>query len=485
MSFPADYQSTESPFSSVGSRFDAMKKSFYYYADKFQSNHFVYPHDEKFFDSQMRRPKITSDKNYYAYDPFLQAPGKRKPVEITTLSNHFYYEDTPKATEHKKQQQPKKLKIPKQTKGIVIKEKALSGEVSNPTKKTTSTTTTVTTSTILTTKTTSTTTLPPSSVSTLSPLGIIARLKDQNRYKLKYRLTGRPAGLTEAEPHRSYNHFTPYDFYKFMPPQFPPPTPAYSPARKVVMPPYTPAPSNTSRPAPAPTAPTVTPQYEAEEFFYSDNGESKTFEAQRTESEEAAAGELVSQPADSGLSAGRTAELDIQSNNAGSHGEGRHQGARHYDLGRVSGRTAPSDGGAALQYSYRVLSTGPPGPPGFRVRTGPALGPPHPADYLHIFTNARAANSYTTPPPRPLLAYPPHYTAAAPLFSPVYPPPLNRGLPFSVLPSSQPTSSVSRPAVLTLPGPSPAPPASYAAHPLKYQSSIRNSSNTTSVHCER
>ena len=110
------------------SKLDHMRHSFYSYSDKYNSRYFLYPQHDDDFHTQLIRPKLMSDSKYFAYDPFLQTPGSVGSGESTqvTLERHFYYGDTTTmnpATKYKIRKQKKK--------GIVINEKALSGEVHN------------------------------------------------------------------------------------------------------------------------------------------------------------------------------------------------------------------------------------------------------------------------------------------------------------------------------------------------------------------
>ena len=110
------------------SNIEGMQNSFYSYSDQYNSRYFLYPQNDDDFHTQLLRPKIMSDSQYFAFDPFLQTPGSVGARESTTvtLERHFYYGDTTTM------KPAAKYKIRKQKKkGIVINEKALSGEVHN------------------------------------------------------------------------------------------------------------------------------------------------------------------------------------------------------------------------------------------------------------------------------------------------------------------------------------------------------------------
>ena len=110
------------------SKINEMQNSFYSYSDQYNSRYFLYPQHDDDFHTQLLRPKLMSDSKYFAFDPFLQTPGSVGARESTTvtLERHFYYGDTTTM------KPAAKYKIRKQKKkGIVINEKALSGEVHN------------------------------------------------------------------------------------------------------------------------------------------------------------------------------------------------------------------------------------------------------------------------------------------------------------------------------------------------------------------
>ena len=265
-----------------------MQKSFYSYSDGYNSHHLLYPQDDD-FHTQLMRPNLMNDNNnkYFAYDPFLQTPASRTKDEepTVTLEKHFYYGDTTTM------KTPAKYRFRKQKlkQGIVINEKAVSGEVHNVmeveeevTPATTLSTTTLSSSSTTATSsppTTSTTTLPSSSVSDL-PKMIISELpskpKPKTPSKYHYRLTTPSVfpsqKLYVRAPSKGIHYsplsYTHYNFDKFMPvppPSLPavPPSDVQSPKLKytyttittktpknrsptssvVVMPPYTPAPN--------------------------------------------------------------------------------------------------------------------------------------------------------------------------------------------------------------------------------------------------
>ena len=114
------------------SKINEMQNSFYSYSDQYNSRYFLYPQHDDDFHTQLLRPKLMSDSKYFAFDPFLQTPvsvGARESTTVT-LEKHFYYGDTTTM------KPAAKYKIRKQKKkGIVINEKALSGEVHNNVKE--------------------------------------------------------------------------------------------------------------------------------------------------------------------------------------------------------------------------------------------------------------------------------------------------------------------------------------------------------------
>ena len=267
-------------------RFHKLKSNF---ADEYGSRHFG-PVSEDFFATQIVRPRVTAEKGFSAFDPFTHSPRKRRKYGH---KDHFYYEETKKiksGKEHKKASEehkktsnlspmrkhvPSKVLYRKPKVGIVIKEKAVSGEVQNPSTSSTSavpaaseneltstaapeqaevkslpfleeeedegivyeevrattappvtgTTPSTTTSSISTSPssvtaskstTTRTTTLPSSSVSSLPPL---ARTSYTSTLNLRYRITPSPSPPTPALFHRTYlgaPHQQPFDFNTFM-----------------------------------------------------------------------------------------------------------------------------------------------------------------------------------------------------------------------------------------------------------------------------
>ena len=124
---PAYAQKNNLPVSGP-SKINEMQNSFYSYSDQYNSRYFLYPQHDDDFHTQLLRPKLMSDSKYFAFDPFLQTPasvGARESTTVT-LERHFYYGDTTTM------KPAAKYKIRKQKKkGIVINEKALSGEVHN------------------------------------------------------------------------------------------------------------------------------------------------------------------------------------------------------------------------------------------------------------------------------------------------------------------------------------------------------------------
>jgi len=257
---PYQYSTPKTKAQNSESKFKELKKSFYFYADKYGSQHFVFPKDDELFDTQISRPRLTSDKGFYAYDPFRQSSVTKEPEEPVTLKNHFYYEDTHKMRGYHHHTKKKN----KSKKGIVIKEKAVSGEVQNPieqtkqnenmattTEVTTTTTATITktttTATLLTTlettpfTTSSTTTLSPSSISALPKL-VLPRVPVRNIYrpetlKIDYNLPKEKNIHSHVHlPDRFSNgivyspfQYTPYNFQNFMSvaQNIPPPVPTY------------------------------------------------------------------------------------------------------------------------------------------------------------------------------------------------------------------------------------------------------------------
>ena len=260
------------------SKLQQMRKSFVSYSDQFSSRHSLYLEDDD-FHTQLMRPKMMSDTKYISYDPFLKTSVSEAPP-VATLEKHFYYGDTTTMTP------PPKYKIRRQKKkGIVINEKANSGEVHNLLDVKEEEVSTTSTSSTTPPPTTSTTTLSPSSVSEL-PTMIVSELprtkpkfpprikkpKPENKYH--YRLTTPKIRLFDKPPTNGIVYsplsYIRYDFDKFMPaPADLPPVPPSSiqspklrytyttttikPSKKpggsstvVVMPPYTPAPNKTT-----------------------------------------------------------------------------------------------------------------------------------------------------------------------------------------------------------------------------------------------
>ena len=254
------------------SKIEEMRKSFYFYEDKFSSQHFIYPNDD-FFATQLDKPKLVAEQQFFAYDPFRQnmKPTTSRP-EDTTLEKHFYYGDT----KHMYKSRSKKTK----KKGIVINEKAASGEVNveepedhtePPAPMITEAMTTTTSSTSTPSTTTKTTTLSPTSVSQLPKLRSKTKLyhyRHPNTGLMYSPLLYRPLGLLETPPtsspqKRKYTYTTVTTH-----------RPKYELAVTdvVVMPPYTPAPapSNTTTPTTTTTTTTsevyFTPEYSSEDF---------------------------------------------------------------------------------------------------------------------------------------------------------------------------------------------------------------------------
>ena len=151
------------------SKIDEVKQSFYFYEDKYSSHKFVYP-PEDIFATQLGRPKLVAEQQFFAYDPFRQKMSTTSKPEDTTLEKLFYYGDT------KPMYKARNMK--KKKKGIVINEKAASGEVNvmesedlidSPEPMTVEEITTTSTE-PSTTTTTRSTTLSPTSVSQLPKL---------------------------------------------------------------------------------------------------------------------------------------------------------------------------------------------------------------------------------------------------------------------------------------------------------------------------
>ena len=272
-------------------RFHKLKSNFSYYADEYGSRHFG-PVSEDFFATQIVRPRVTAEKGFSAFDPFTHSPRKRRKYGH---KDHFYYEETKKiksdkehkktshehkkvSHEHKKSSTfsltrkkiPSKVLYRKPKVGIVIKEKAVSGEVQNPSTSSTSpvhaaseneltttvppgraelkslpfleveeegivseeeratpappvTETTPSTTTASTSPTSvpasksttkKTTTLPSSSVSSLPPL---AKISHTSTLSLRYRIT--PSPSPHPPFHNTYlgaPHQQPFDFNTFM-----------------------------------------------------------------------------------------------------------------------------------------------------------------------------------------------------------------------------------------------------------------------------
>ena len=279
-------------------KYGSPKPSFYFYQDNFSSRHHIY-HDD-FFATQMDKPKELADQQFFAYDPFLQSQPSTERPEDTTLESHFYYGDLkPRYKVRNKK---------KRKKGIVINEKAASGdrgrEVHNlleaegkgetkaPAELLTEVTPTSTTSTTTTdppTSSTSTTTVHPTSVSELP------RLLPYQRKTRLYHYRHPNTGLMYSPL-----HYKPMGYDEFLPvpasstastsrprysqttvttgkPRFGPP--ARLVVTEVVMPPYTPDTNTTNTTnitttTTSSTATTVTttesvyftPEYSAEDF---------------------------------------------------------------------------------------------------------------------------------------------------------------------------------------------------------------------------
>ena len=374
------------------SKIKEMRNSFFSYSDKHNSQYFLYPQD-KDFHTQLLRPKLMSDSKYFAYDPFLQNPaGRTEAPPTVTLEKHFYYGDTTTM------RPPAKYKIRRQKlkKGIVITEKAVSGEVHNiaeteepPPPVTTTTTTTTTATTIETTAataappppTTSTTTLSPSSVSELPAMVVSELPRARPPGKYHYKLTT-PHPRPEPGPGLVYSplSYSQYDFHEFLPPHAAPgPAPPRlkymyttteppAAAAHVVMPPYTPAPNKTAPPELTP-APGLHNQSRHATHDSSINP----------------GAEQVTGGAGGG---GGAHELDIDENNTSSH-------------------TADPRPGHHNKYAYRYKLRG---APASADPSGPGSGPREP--YVPVY-----------PPPPPLYAPRPRpYPFLPPLSAPHYPP---------------------------------------------------------------
>lgn len=269
------------------SRIKELKQSFSSYSDQYNSRHFLYPHDK--FHTQLLRPKIMGDSQYFSYDPFLQTQPTRFNLESTTtkessLEKHFYYGDTTTMKPPTKY----KVRMRAKKKGIVINEKAVSGEVKKlmrQEEEDLEDTPVTTLSPILTTTssplTTTSSTLPPSSVSDL-PKMIVSDLpkrplKKPSKYHYKLTTTTPlpkkklfyPRVPTSPSILYSPLSYSQYNFERFMPtPIAPAASEVESPKLKysysftttkspisseegpiVVMPPYTPAPNKSESPA--------------------------------------------------------------------------------------------------------------------------------------------------------------------------------------------------------------------------------------------
>ena len=277
---PNEFSTMDSKLSKK--KFHKLKSNFSYYADEYGSRHFG-PHSDDFFATQIVRPRVTAEKGFSAFDPFTQSPRKRRKHGH---KDHFYYGETKKiksdkkhkkvSHEHmktstispaKKKKAPSKVLFRKPKVGIVIKEKAVSGEVQNPstsststvaassenemtstaapklaevkslpfledeeggvldeakatlapqvTETTASTTTATSPSSAAASKltTTKTTTLPSSSVSSLP------RNLHTPTHSLRYRVTPSPSARPPSLYHKTYlslHHHQPFDFNTFM-----------------------------------------------------------------------------------------------------------------------------------------------------------------------------------------------------------------------------------------------------------------------------
>ena len=421
---PYKYSTNKPKALNPDAKFKELKKSFYFYADKYGSQHFVFPQDEELFDTQITRPRLTSDKGFYAYDPFKQSSVTEEPEEGVTSPNNLH---KIRGYHHHTNNNNKKKK------GIVIKEKAASGEVLNPVEKnniatTTTVTTTTTTTTPVTTASTTTTavvttleTTPfttSASTTTLSPASISALPDKKQSLKIDYNLSKEkninshihlPERFTTGIVYSPF-HYTPYNFHNFMavPDNLPPPsykysytphietypkpvktstkpiykkytytpyTPRHTPPprpepQEVVMPPYTPAPTHTPRTTATTTAASTSPQpqYDTEEFvYYNDGGEAQAFESLRSKQPPEQKSGIVAQ---SDVSAGLN-DLDIQGNNSSSH-DVRKQ--KKYAYRVIKNPQTPAHHSDTIHYSKH------PEPP-----------VEHPANHLHIFKDPIAA----------------------------------------------------------------------------------------------
>ena len=252
---PYHYSSRSHKTANPDSKFNKLKKK---NADKYESQDFVLPKEDELFDIQISRPRLTSDKVFYAYDPFRQSSVTKEPEETVSLRNHFYYSDTHKTKGHHHHPKGKD----KSKEGIVIKEKAVSGEVQNPVEQTnqnknmaTTRTVTTTTTTTITAKTSTeltmlettpfttsgTTTLSPSSVSAFPkinyPHNSVQKAHHPEVLKIDYKLPKEkninsnvhlPVRFSNGIVYSPF-HYTPYNFHNFMsvPEHLPPPVPTY------------------------------------------------------------------------------------------------------------------------------------------------------------------------------------------------------------------------------------------------------------------
>ena len=270
------------------SRIKQLKQSFSSYSDQYNSRHFLYPQNGD-FNTQLLRPKTIGDSQYFSYDPFLQTQSTGSNLEPattkeSTLEKHFYYGDTTTMKPPTKY----KIRMRAKKKGIVINEKAVSGEVKNLMRleeESGEETPVTTLSPIITTTsppptTTTSSTLPPSSVSDL-PKMIVSDLpkrpmKRPSKYHYKLTTTTPPPKKklfyprVPMSPSILYSplSYSQYNYEGFMPtPVAPAATKVESPKLRysysftttrspvssekgpvVVMPPYTPAPNKSESP---------------------------------------------------------------------------------------------------------------------------------------------------------------------------------------------------------------------------------------------
>ena len=263
------------------SKIKELRQSFFSYSDQYNSRHHLYPQDED-FNTQLLRPHVMGDSHYNSYDPFLQTPlsDPSSTTKESSLEKHFYYGDTTTMKPHKY-----KVRMRAKKKGIVINEKAVSGEVHKSINmnevldedEEDHTATTVPPPTSTTTKsTTTTTTLPPSSVSEIPKMKVseMPSVKTSSKYHYKLTPTTKPARKrlffpAESPPQMFYSplSYSQYDFEGFMPTPHLPRSPAVTQSPKlkysysytttktpkspeqssvIVMPPFTPLPNTSS-----------------------------------------------------------------------------------------------------------------------------------------------------------------------------------------------------------------------------------------------